>query len=273
MICSCIDICIDYASLGYDNGGQSPKLFTYLLDKSPEIPSSTKRPAVVVCPGGSYAFTSDREAEPVALKYCSEGFHSFVLRYSVEPATFPCALLELSKSIALIREHAQEWNVDPEKIIVCGFSAGGHLTASQGVFWNHDFVKNALDIQNHSCKPNAMILSYPVISSGPNKHQHSFECLLGDQYNEKNLEFLSLENQISSDTPPTFLWHTMEDTCVPVENALLFASSLRKKDIPFELHVYQRGGHGLSLANEVTNNVLVDCQNWIDMSIRWIKDL
>lgn len=259
-----------------DTRGNQPTLTTYVLD-SPEFTQGRVRPAVLICPGGGYSHVSDREAEAVAVQMNAMGFHAFVLRYSIKPAIFPVPQLEAAKSMLLIRENAKEWHVDTNKIIILGFSAGGHLAGSLGVFYDRDFIYEPLLTTPEQIKPAGMILGYPVITSGEFAHQGSFESLLAERMRELK-EFVSLENQVSRNTPPAFIWHTFEDTAVPVENSLLFAEALRKKKVPFELHIYPRGGHGLSLANEETtapggNTVVLECQNWITMAGAWIRSL
>ena len=169
MIHKIIDIKVDYKAAGIDGKG-SPKLYTYIIDHSPEMDYHKARPAVIICPGGGYAMTSDREAEPVALRFNSLGFQAFVLRYSVMKVRFPGALLELAKAVATVRENAGEWDINPDKIVVCGFSAGGHLTASLGVFGTA-ILSKPLGYAGQEIKPNGIILSYPVISSGRFAHQ------------------------------------------------------------------------------------------------------
>ena len=237
-----------------DGYKETADLYTYFLDNSIEMNINRKRPVVVICPGGGYTMTSDREAEPIAMQYLAKGYHAVILRYSVEPARYPLALLQLAKSVAFLRENAAEFHIDTNKIVIQGFSAGGHLAASLGVFWKKNFIAETLGIDSEMVKPNGMILSYPVITSGEFAHTGSFECLLGEDYNDldKRKE-QSLEFQVSRDTPPTFLWHTVTDDCVPVENSLLFFNALRKLEIPVEMHLYPVGGHGLSLANEETS--------------------
>ena len=272
MISKKIPLNIDYKALGYDNGGSSPTLSTYLWEESQEMPWMNKRPAVLVCPGGGYTCVSQREGEPIALKYCSEGFQTFLLHYTVMPGKFPCALLEAAKAIAMIREHAEEWRVDPEKIFVCGFSAGGHLAGSTGVFWDSELVKNALGVTGEQLRPTGMILSYAVLSAFTPHLQFSFPNLMGgDSQNPEDYRNVSLDTLVNPDTPPAFLWHTVDDDVVDVENTMNFASALRKNGIQFEMHLYPHGPHGMSLANEITPPVLTDCQNWITMSVRWIK--
>ncbi len=254
------------------------ELDTYLLDDLANMKVERKRPAVLILPGGGYRFTSDREAEPVAIQMNAMGFQAFVLYYSCEPATFPTALLQTAKAISLIREHAREWHIEERKIVLLGFSAGGHLAASLGTFWNKEFVYEALKIEPKRIRPDGLVLAYPVITSGEFAHQDSFRALLGEKYEERK-EWVSLENQVGEDMMPVFLWHTFEDESVPVENSLLFASALRKKNIPFELHIYQKGRHGLSLANGETNPaneenlIVLECQNWITMAGTWIRNL
>ncbi|MGJ9385042.1 alpha/beta hydrolase [Salipaludibacillus sp. CF4.18] len=227
------------------------KLYTYILNNSPDIDSERKRPTIVICPGGGYEFTSDREAEPVAIRLNAMGFNACVLRYSVRPAHYPTALLELSKAVSLIRKNADQWHVDRNKIIVAGFSAGGHLAASLGVHWNKSFLAERLGIASEDIKPNGLLLSYPVITSGTHAHKGSFEALL-DGKEEALFEEVSLEKQVSEDTPSTFLWHTTTDVSVPVQNSLMFAEALVKNKISLEMHIYPKGVHGLSLGTEET---------------------
>lgn len=197
-------------NLREETNGFIPTLTTYILDDPME--GRAKRPAVVICPGGGYEFCSPREAEPIAMQFNAAGFHAFVLNYSVKPFKFPRALEELSMSVAMVRENAEEWMIEKNKIAVCGFSAGGHLACSLGMFWNTDIVKR----DDQANKPNAMILAYPVISSGTFAHEGSFNNLCETEEQKK---YTSLETQTSKDTPPAFIWHTFEDACVPVENS------------------------------------------------------
>ena len=270
------DINIDYQTINVDNGGFQPKMSVYLPDNSPEIQIDRKHPTVVICPGGGYAMTSDREAEPIALRFAAAGCNAVVVRDSCVPARFPAALFELSYAVAKVRENAQEWNVDTDRIAVCGFSAGGHLAASFSTLWNRDFVKEYFDYQGGENKPNGMILGYPVITSGEHAHGGSIENLLGEKTADPILlELVSAEKQVSSDTPPAFIWHTFDDACVPVENSLVLAQALAKEKISTELHIYPKGPHGLALASRETGDfaVVPECQNWIDMAIRWLKNL
>lgn len=267
-------IAIKINSADYDNCGQFPTLTAYIQNYCEHIPFSESRPAVLICPGGGYAFVSEREAEPIATKFLAEGFNCFVLNYSVNPARFPCALYEVAYSMAYIRQHAKEYHIDDSKIAVVGFSAGGHLAASLGVFWNDKAITDALNMSSEMFKPTATILSYPVISSNECAHDDSFKNLLGEEYNDKQLlEKMSLEKQVTKDTVPSFIWHTFEDGLVPVENSLLYAKALGEQNIPYELHIFQKGGHGLSTASKLTGAEQDECQCWIDMATRWLTNL
>lgn len=250
-------------------------LYTYILDASPEIGFGKPRPLILVCPGGGYAGTSDREAETIAMQFLAMGFHAAVLRYSCAPAVYPQALLEAAASMKLIREHAEEWQVDTDRMIAAGFSAGGHLAASLGVFWKEEFLAETLGCASESFRPNGLILSYPVITSGEFAHRDSFRNLLGDRY-DALIDQMSLENQVNADTPKTFLWHTYTDDCVPVENSLLFVSALKKHGIPAEFHMYPEGGHGLSTASALTQTnegygVVEACQSWLPLVKTWLS--
>ena len=240
------------------------RLTVYIQNASQEL-KLNHRPLVLVCPGGGYEFNSDREAEVFALQFLAMGCHAAVLNYSCKPAVFPTALGELAYSVALIRRNAAEWHVEPDKIIVLGCSAGGHLAASLGVFWDEDIT----------VRPDGLILCYPVISSGEFAHRGSFQSLLQEREEELS-QRMSLEKQVSSKVPPVFMWHTFEDDVVPVENALLFAGALRRAGVSTELHMYPRGGHGLGLANRISEGrdgygQQEECATWISLVRTWIE--
>ena len=254
-------------------------LYTYFLDNSIEINPDRKRPVVVICPGGGYHMTSDREAEGIAMQFLARGFHAVILRYSVDPARYPEALLQLAATMVFLRKNAEKYHIDENKIVIQGSSAGGHLAASMGVFWNKPFLAERLGVSSEMFRPNGLILSYPVISSGEKAHIGSFENLLGEDYqDEEKRKSMSLEFCVTKDTPKTFLWHTATDDTVPVENSLLFFQALHKLGIPAEMHIYPVGGHGLGLANEETCSangygVQEECQSWIKLACDWMKHL
>lgn len=253
------------------------KFYGYILDNSKEIDINRKRPAILIVPGGGYGMTSDREAEPVAIRMLAAGFNAFVLRYSVAPTRYPAALLELSSAIALIRQNAELWHINSDQIILAGFSAGGHLAANLATAWDSKLLQD-YGYRSEDIKPNGLFLGYPVITSGKYAHVDSFKNLLGEQYQDTKLrESLSLEHQVSSTTPPTFIWHTYTDDCVPVENTLLFVQALRKADVPVEMHIFPKGGHGLSLGTEETaiNNgygIQLEISVWPDLFAVWVKN-
>ena len=254
-------------------------LYTYFLDSSIEMRPNENRPVILMCPGGGYEMTSDREAEPMAMQFLAMGYHVAILRYSVSPVRYPVALQQVAESVLYLKNHAEEYHIDPEKIVVQGCSAGGHLAANYGVAWNSPFLTKLMGMENDPerlCVA-GLLLCYPVITSGEKAHEESFRNLLGEQYEEKKAE-LSLENQVTSDTPPTFLWHTATDDTVPVENSLYFFQSCLQQGVSAELHIYPVGGHGLSLANEETcraNGIGVqkECQSWINLAQTWLEGL
>lgn len=254
-------------------------LYTYFLDSSIEMRPNEKRPVILMCPGGGYEMTSDREAEPMAMQFLAMGYHVAVLRYSVCPVRYPAALLQVAESVLYLKEHADEYHIDPEKIVVQGCSAGGHLAANYGIAWNSPFLTKLMGMENDPerlCVA-GLLLCYPVITSGEKAHEESFRNLLGEQYEEKKEE-LSLENQVTPDTPPTFLWHTATDETVPLENSLYFFQSCLQQGVSAELHIYPVGGHGLSLANEETcraNGIGVqkECQSWISLAQTWLEEI
>lgn len=263
---------IEIGAPGYE---EKAKLYTYFLDNSAEMHPDQRRPVIVICPGGGYEFTSDREAEPLAMRFLAMGYHVAVLRYSCYPAEYPVALLQLASTVCYLKEHAEEYHIDPTKVIVQGSSAGGHLAASYGVFWNKGFLSDTLEVDPEVLGPAGLILSYPVITSGEFAHQGSFQHLLGERYVQLKEE-MSLEKQVNSDVPPTFLWHTMPDDVVPAENSILFFMALKNAGVPTEMHIYPWGGHGLGLANYETQNymgygVQEECQSWIKLVEIWMK--
>ena len=224
-------------------------LRTYVLSNYNEIDAERRRAFILICPGGAYRFCSNREAEAVAIRFNSLGCNCGVLFYStnhdeynvgnVYSTLFPKPQDELSEAVAYIRANSNALNTNPDKIAVMGFSAGGHLAASLGVMWRH---------YGERSKPNALVLCYPVITSGPLAHVESIRRLVGT--NEALLEKVSLEKQISKDTPPTFIWTTRTDQSVPYENSVMFVQALERNNVPVRFKLYEEGGHGLSLGTQ-----------------------
>ena len=273
-----ISVEVDYAKAGVPAPEAPAALNLMILPHLEEITLQPERPMVIIAPGGAYAFCSDREAEAVALKFMAEGIHAAVLRYSVAPNRYPAAALELAWSVQYCRAHAREWHVDPNAVSVCGFSAGGHLAGTVGTLWKDPVFAQALG-GGESWRPDSQILCYPVLTLLEYTHGGSRFNLLGNPGEPDNqldkMEALSLETRVSADTPPTFLWHTAEDDAVPVENSLMYASACQRHHVPFELHVFERGGHGLSTCEEITSTdasqIIPDNAVWVPLAVRFVR--
>jgi len=246
---------------------------------------SSPRPAVVICPGGGYHFNSVREAEPIALFYYNAGMNAYLLRYSIAPkAKDYLPLKEIALSIKYIRENAVSHNTAPNKIVTCGFSAGGHLAASAGILWDIPVIRDTVGITDGSApeginRPDGMILSYPVITAGEHAHRGSINNLMGtSEYDLSEANKFSLELHVNKSTPPMFIWHTVTDTCVPVQNTTMLINKYIENGLSFEAHLYPNGHHGLSLANAMVaegNEAGIDphVATWADLSVMWIKDM
>jgi acetyl esterase/lipase len=232
------------------------------------FPAKVQEPAgaVIIFPGGGYSHRAEHEGQPVAEFFNSKGIHAVVVQYRVAPAKHPAPLFDAARAVRIVRHNAEKWHILADKIAVCGFSAGGHLAASIGVL-HHEANAIEDDLQSISARPDGLILCYPVISSGEFAHVGSFNYLVGGD-NPSLWAKLSLENCVTSDTPPTFLWHTADDAAVPVENSFLFSQALRREQVPFELHIFPHGRHGLGLA--LVNN---DIRVWSQLAVNWLKQL
>ncbi len=259
-----------------------PILKCYIPETSKEMPQYHKRPAVIVCPGGGYEWRSFREDEPVALKYLSEGVAAFVLEYSTgssayskDSARFPQQLCEAAEAIKTLRNNSDKWDIDPDKVFICGFSAGGHLASSAVTMYGSKEVIENLGGVPSDYRPTGGILCYPVISHLGNTHTGSFRALLGDKYSDPEaLRYVSTETHIDSHTPPCFIWATSDDDAVPIENSLRFASKLAENNVKFQLQIYHTGVHGMALCDRITSSAPVLRNDyyaeWIRDSVRWI---
>ncbi len=237
-------------------------LRAYLPDATERSYYRGKRPALLIFPGGGYAFTYEGEAEPIALRFAAEGIAAFVLDYTCTdsaPQAFPRAVREAFAAVLHIRLHAEEYGIDAGNIAVCGFSAGGHLCACTGTLWNKPEAEREAFFapgMARACRPDKLVLCYPVIRGQAPCHNGSFCNFFGEeQPAEAQLAAYSLQNRVDAETPPTFLWATAEDDAVPVAGALEFAAALSANRVPFELHVWPHGGHGLCLGNQVTQAI------------------
>ena len=235
----------------------------YILDCELSLGQETNRPAIVVCPGGGYLDCSPREAEPIALRYAARGFHAFILRYSVKwDAAGFSPLEEVSWVIGLLRENAEAWHIDPERIVTCGFSAGGHLALAAGLLAEN--------------KPNAMILNYPAVNV-PNIEGVNFmlKLLTGrEDVTDADAAYFSLSNHITKEAPPVFLAATAEDL-LTAHGALPVAQKYSQLGLGYELHVFQHGPHGYALADETSADGSQQMLNssyahWHDLSVRWL---
>jgi acetyl esterase/lipase len=272
----------DYFGVEKPTGGVGT-LTCYVKDVTWEVNLERKQPAMLVIPGGGYGMVSDRENEPVALKYVSEGFCAFALKYSVAPVRFPYQLLEAVMAMNYIRLNAEEMNVDSNKVSAVGFSAGGHLCAHLGSYYDSQEVKSIFD-KGICAKPNAVILSYPVITSGEKCHYGSFENLCGSE-NKDLIAKMSITNFVNQNSAPAFIWCTYEDGAVPVRNSILVADAYEKAGVPFSVHIWGKGVHGLSLANKTVyrkdgeggypllDSATKSINKWVDLSIEWLDEL
>lgn len=223
--------------------------------------------AVLVCPGGGYSHLSEiKEGSDVAKWLNSLGISAFVLKYRLGMRYHqPNQLLDAARALRTIRARAKEWNLDTKRIGILGFSAGGHLASTLGTHFDAGKADSKDEIEKASSRPDLMVLIYPVISMGEFTHQGSKLNLLGENPSAELIKLYSNELQVTKETPPTFLVHTMTDTAVPVENSLMFLAALRKVGVPFEFHLYEQGPHGFGLAP--TNSILA---SWADRCADWL---
>ena len=251
------------------------ELTAYIAAPSPEMPFNAKRKAILIIPGGAYWMNSDTEADPIAHYYLSMGFNAFTLRYSTGrgvDSVWPKPLLEASEAMKFIRDHAEEFHIDPDYVFAAGFSAGGHLCAALGSLWDNDEIEKALGMEKGYNRPTGTILSYPVISGlDPYAHRGSFNNILGKARDDEDArKSVSLELLVSEKTVPAFIWATATDSVVPVQNTILYATALADHNIPYELHIYPRGWHGSSTANHIVKFPYTEVSKWMSDSVRWM---
>lgn len=267
-----------------------PKLFTYILKSYPNFSCERLRPFVIIVPGGGYDHYGQREQESIAIKMNSLGFHAAVLHYSLAPdMKFPEPALDLAEAVAFVRNNAKAWNADENKIIICGFSAGGHVAATLGAYWNTKLFSAFTNLSPLQLRPNALILNYPVITADEKfSHKGSIKnltqnltegeisrlCTLTGNKNVTDL--LSIEKNITKDFPPSFIWHTLQDEAVPPENTITLVSALKEAGIDFEYHLFNRGKHGLALSSPETanpdgSNAEKECALWPELFKNWLQ--
>jgi acetyl esterase/lipase len=223
--------------------------------------------AVIVCPGGAYGHLAmDHEGDQIAKWLNSLGVSAFVLKYRLGPKYHhPVELWDAQRAIRIVRFKAAEYRLSPDRIGIMGFSAGGHLASTAGTHFDEGDPANGDPINRVSSRPDFLVLCYPVISFGEFAHQGSRRNLLGENPDPKLVESLSNETQVTARTPPTFLFHTTNDATVPVENSVMFYAALRKAGVPAEMHIYERGPHGVGLAptDEVLSTWPARLADWL----------
>lgn len=255
-------------------------LTSYCPDNSKEIDPHRKRKTVLVLPGGSYQFVSEREGEPVALAFCGNDVNAFLLHYNVGELRAPYPFIEGFAAIAYLRRHSEEFNVDPDCIAVMGFSAGGHFAGSLGAFCRKKEYADYLGCSLRDILVNGVLLAYPVILMENQPSAGTKDNLLRN--NPEKIEEYSLEKQVAEDYPPTFLWTTNDDKLVPSFHSLQFALALREKGVEFEFHYYPHGEHGASLATPAVYGPHTDpsvmkdlsyISNWFSHALRFIREI
>jgi len=243
-----------------------PTLTPFLPD-----PAKASGAAIVVCPGGGYGGLAAHEGRDYALWLNQHGVAAFVLKYRLGSNGYrhPAMLNDVSRAIRTVRSRAGEWNVDPKRVGVMGSSAGGHLASTALTHFDGGKSEAADPVEQQSSRPDLGILCYPVISLGPFTHQGSKDNLLGKDPPADLVRLLSNELQVTKETPPCLIWHTYEDKAVPVENSLLFAEALRKAGVPFDLHIYQKGRHGIGLNDK---RPFSNPHPWAADCVFWLKE-
>jgi acetyl esterase/lipase len=221
---------------------------------TPYLPDATNATgaALVICPGGSYAALAPLEGNYYALWLNQHGVTCFVLKYRLGSTGYhyPAEFQDVTRAVRWVRAHASEYKIDPHRVGIMGSSAGGHLAATLLTHFDAGDTNSADLVERQSSRPDRGILCYPVISMGEFAHEFSKDNLLGTNATPELVRLLSNELQVTSNTPPCFLWTTFEDQSVPMENAMRFAEALRRNDVPFDLHIYEKGAHGMGLNDQ-----------------------
>ena len=265
--------------------GEKVTLTTYIHDQSEqERFQIEKRPAIIIMPGGAYSYLADAEGEPVALTFLKEGYNTFVLRYSVgDDCTYPEILEEVSLAIWKVRSHAEAWHVDPDAVILMGFSAGACLAAMSATQWNTPGLAERLGLSAEDIKPNAAVIAYApwdntnTIQKDPEFYNPEAAKIAKDCTPE--LDFI---HYAGPHMPPLFLWHNRYDKFVPAINPVMIAAKMLELNLPFELHLFQGGEHGMSVCNRLSsygeedrelNNRNPNVAMWVPMCINWMNDL
>lgn len=249
-------------------------LNTYARPQEGFLAEDGGRWGVLVLPGGGYGVVAPSEGEPVAMAFLGAGVQAFVLKYSVAPARWPQQLLETAAAIAYLRKNARRYGISKDKIAVCGFSAGGHLAGCAANLWDHEVIRDHLGLDGEQMRPNAAILSYPVVLIKGSGKNMTRDNLFGES---APVPETSLETSVTKNNPPTFLWTTYTDGTVPMENTLAYANALREHTVPFELHVFDKGLHAMGLATPDSawqdDHTDVRAAQWHALCVGWLKGL
>jgi len=242
-----------------------PTLTVYL----PEATNATGA-AMVICPGGGYSHLAPHEGQDYALWLNQHGVTGFVLKYRLGANGYrhPAELQDAARAVRLVRAHAADWGIDPKRVGIMGSSAGGHVASTLLTHFDAGFTNSADAVERESSRPDLGILCYPVITMGQYTHKGSKDNLLGKDPAPELVKSVSNELQVTKATPPCFIWQTFEDKTVPVENSLLFATALRAAGVPFDLHIYQHGGHGMGLADKPP---FAHPHPWAGDCLYWLK--
>lgn len=236
-----------------------------LQDDYDTLAAHKVRPALIICPGGAYRWLSPREMDSPAFAFLALGYQVFILEYTCgEGAGEYRPLRELAESVRYIRREHEAWHIEPGKIAVLGFSAGGHLAASLGAFWNDPEVGLP-----EGAKPDALVLCYPVISAREFAHEESIMYVSGGDPAMR--EKMHLPDRVTPDFPPTFLWHGGQDTSVPPENSLMLAVKLRENGVPMEYHLFETGEHGISTCTQEVETPDAVCRAWLPLCQTWLN--
>ncbi|WMC93319.1 alpha/beta hydrolase [Kineothrix sp. MB12-C1] len=281
-------------------------LTSYILEDSPELLDGKSRPGIIICPGGAYLNCSDREAEPVALRFAAMGYHAFVLRYSVyyegkggmpdmsetlqrkTHCIHPSPMREIGKAMLMVTSRAKEWLLDTRRIVICGFSAGAHNCAMYAVNWDKPVITDYFGEGKEHFRPAAVILGYPltdyyymrdVVRDNPTAagfFAASNTAFLGmAEVTDELFEEVSPVYHVTENTPPMFIWSTASDDLLPIQHSIRMAHALADCNIPFALHIFEEGAHGLSLANQTTSKVASqineDVAQWINLAEKWLQ--
>lgn len=251
--------------------GKAEKDVPTLTPFLPEAGKATGA-AVVICPGGGYGGLAPHEGKDYALWLNELGISGFVLKYRLGPGGYhhPAMLNDAARAVRLVRARAAEWKLDPKRVAIMGSSAGGHLASTLLTHFDAGDPNAADPIDRQNSRPDLGILCYPVITMGEKTHQGSKRNLLGENPSPELVRLLSNELQVTKTTPPTFLFHTVEDTAVPVQNSLDFAAAMARAGVPFSLHVYPKGSHGIGLGTRDWDPA--HRHPWVTECALWLKE-